>query len=143
MHVSQADFDRGFPWSDRTASGLLLEEFAKLFPTLSSWSTHVQSWGWTDGNQIDVLVHDGVIEDVRVRLDARNVSVPFVVDLMAIARRFSLVIRLPNGSIVRASPKHLLEAFRRSDAFKFVADPLKFLQSIREIEEHTGNDKHE
>lgn len=130
--ISDAAFDnvswwKGFPDAVPGASQL-----GNLLPDLQSWNDCVKRWGVEDGNRIDALYGLNGLEDIFVRVDVRDISVRFISEILSLARSLNLIVRLPDGRIIRPSPQKLLEAIRISDSAKFVADPKSFFQTIED-----------
>jgi hypothetical protein len=77
------------------------------------------------------MVRDGsAVSDVLVRVDARRMSPSFLSDLVKVARKHHLLLRLSNGRAIPPVFKTVLAEIRESSAFRFSQDPKSFIESL-------------
>jgi len=108
----------------------LLARLAGLLPPLKSWHESISMWGAEDGNRIDVSFEGSNIDGIMVRIDVRRISLPFIESLIEIALEGELMLVLDGGAVVAPEASILLCAVRRSNAFRFVQDPVMFLEAL-------------
>lgn len=94
------------------------------------WSGSVLTWGVEDGNRIDLLVEESLIEELQVRLDMRDLSEGFLQEIVRLAGSLEGVFCSGDGTLIAADMPSLAKAMAESDAARFVADPSRFLENL-------------
>lgn len=128
--ITDEEFDERSWWTGHKAGRDLEAEMDSILPRIESWNVQLQQWGSDDGNRIDLLRDATDISDVFVRVDTRHISHTFLSDIVEIARRYRLLLRLVGGRIIRPSVSKLLSEIKASRAFQFSEDPKGFLESL-------------
>jgi hypothetical protein len=118
----------------------LADQFSKILPSTTSWHPQISRWGDEEGNRIDVVRQENSVTDVFVRIDVRDVSIIFVTELLRIARKNSWLIYSADGRLISPSLKKILKAIQDSAAYRFVQDPRRFLDSLRDAESSNPDD---
>jgi hypothetical protein len=81
-------------------------------------------WGEADCEEGVVTYEDGRLSSVELRIDARNASPQYILDLCAFVRRLDcLLVEHRTKQLVEPEFAAVLATLRRSTAAKFVADP--------------------
>jgi hypothetical protein len=115
------------PWRLRQPAADWRRALAALLPQASSWSPELGIWGTDDGHRIDVWEHDGRVESISVRIDAREPVerlAPFCQQLAAFAQaQGDVVFVAPAGLVVEATAAALSQAICSSAAWRVVHDP--------------------
>lgn len=130
LTISRADFDVQEWWKDVPAPKSFRADLAKLLPPLKSWNSNLEQWGHDDGNRIDVMWSDGAIADIFIRVDVRNLSHVFLVNLLDLVRKNHWLLRTQDERVFPPSLSKLLSSIGKSDAFRFVEDPRAFLDAL-------------
>jgi hypothetical protein len=117
-------------WAEYRSLAELETDISSVAPRLTSWSSEIERWGTEDGDRIDVVRSGAEVCDVLVRVDARRISQTFLADIVKLARKHHLLLRLSDGRIVKPSIGKLLSEIRLSSAFRFCEDPRVFLESL-------------
>lgn len=134
--ISREDYDTGMWWDEAAAPPSLREQIGKLLPAASSWSEHIQTWGKDDGDRIDLVLRNGRVVDLFVRVDVRSISYTFLNGLIDLIRRNKWLTVTEQGKILQlSSVTDVLTEIRRSDAFRYVKDPKRFLDELRKDRE--------
>lgn len=128
--ISRQQFDEVPWWDGVTAVDDLVAELLDALPRGSSWTPSISTCGAPDGDRIDVVRSESTLDDVLVRFDLRTVSVSFVNKIVQVARTHRLVLLTEDNHVLRPSASELLAAFRRSASFRFVEDPIQFLEKL-------------
>jgi hypothetical protein len=110
--------------------------FDHMLPHMKSWHPEIAQWGHDDSNRIDVARATGQIVDILVRIDVRNDALPFVQAIAQFSEQNGLLILMENGHLIRPSVNQILRAIRNSPAFKYVLNPIAFLEEL----ERSGED---
>jgi hypothetical protein len=117
-------------WAGYGQVGEIEEELSKLLPPARSRDSERNTWGDEDGNRFDVLRDGQGIAEIDVRLDVRNLSVPFLNRIVELARRHGLLVVTEDRQVLQPSLKELLAAIHRSRCFAYVSDPEGFLSQL-------------
>ncbi|MBK8228359.1 MAG: hypothetical protein IPK70_14450 [Flavobacteriales bacterium] len=91
-----------------------------------------QTWGKTDTNDfwIEWAKDTKVIEEIRFRIDLRNVDRPFIDLVLGIAKRFQLQLKLIHVELLDPTVENVMTVLDRSDAKRYVQDPMKFIEGL-------------
>lgn len=117
-------------WRGVSLTSALRTQISQMLPPLKSWTADIECWGYEDGNRIDIVLEKEAIVDFFVRVDVRESSQVFLVSLLQIARQNDWLVRTGDGRVFRPSLSRLLTAIQASQAFRFVQDPLRFLEAL-------------
>lgn len=110
----------------------LQTHISSILPSLRSWSDSLLMWGKSDGNRIDLNV-DADCPELIVRFDLRHPSKQFLQQVLAMAIANSFVIRNDEDRIIPTTAEALATDMMRSDAFRFLSDPQKFLGDLESL----------
>jgi hypothetical protein len=130
--AAQDDFEVSESWISFNRPADLLTAIKKILPYCKSWSEDLLIHGFADGDRIEVFLNNGVIDDVSVRIDMRNISRKFLIDIVSLAKKFQLHFLNSEGIIFLPSLVNIEYALRISPAFRFVHDPERFLDNVIE-----------
>ena len=109
-----------------------LLELIEGMPDIKSWDKESKIWGDMEGDRVDVLMASDKIKEIFVRIDVRIISLIFLSKIIKIARTNSLVLLTSADQILEPSVKLLMNAIKRSGAFRFVLDPQDFLRKLNQ-----------
>jgi len=118
-------------WSEVSVPAAVVESLSSMLPPAASRSQHVRKWGQEDGDRIDVIYDDGAVCSIFVRIDTREISFRFVDAVVGLAVRNDWLLRLQDKRIIDPYVSTLMSAIQRSDSFRFVLDPMKFIQELQ------------
>lgn len=107
------------------------QRIASLLAPAKSWSPDLETWGAEDGNRVDVWHDQGRVSTVLVRVDARARDVRCLRGIAGLTRQLGCVLVRADGYVAEPTPAALGEALAGSRAFRFVADPMAFLDRLR------------
>ncbi len=127
--VSHQALDQGDWWEQYSLSEQDERLIASFAPPRPTWSSSLKSWGEEDGHRIDIYRENGNVEEVSVRIDARDVSSDFVQHVAALANRWDCVIVAADLHVIPALAGELRAAVEDSAAGKFVRDPEGYFRS--------------
>ena len=110
------------------------ERLAGLLPTCKSWREGLEIWGTDDGDRIDVSHEPDEPPEVFVRFDLRRWNPELYRRFVAFARDIGGELRTADGTVngteVPLRTEDLERTLRSSDAARFVADPVGFLDAL-------------
>jgi hypothetical protein len=107
----------------------ICDELSSNFQELDSWSQGLRVWGQKDSHRVECFSDaEGTL--FRVRLDLREPVGKFVNKIITIVERFDMTIEDEQGKPVNPSVEGLIEPIKSSDAFRFVADPMRFFDGL-------------
>lgn len=99
----------------------------------------VETWGQENGNRIDVLYSkENRVVEISVRIDARDVSEEFIIELMIFLNKLDCLMICENGLVldphrnVGSALLSMLNQINKSNAKKFVDSPEDFFKQIDE-----------
>lgn len=141
LRIPRADMDDQAWWHGVASPLHLRADLARLLPSLKSWTSGIEQWGYEDGNRIDVVWDGEAITDFFIRLDVRDLSRVFLVNLMEFLRRENWLLRTQDEQVFRPSLTRLLSAIHKSDVFRFVQDPLAFLKALEDARQTESDDQ--
>ena len=105
--------------------------FAKLdmlLPEKPRPYTGLRVWGDEPSDDIQVSFDDEFIEEIQVRFDAADISLPLIGGVCDVARHFDCVFATPEGAIIQPSREAVVRTVLQSDAAHFVKDPQGFIE---------------
>ena len=83
--------------------------------------------GTIKSDDISFFMSDAGVEGMQIRVDVRNLSIPFIRDICALARDFGWVFASETGASIQPSPEAVLGAINQSPASAYVRNPDAFL----------------
>ena len=91
-----------------------------------------QTWGDLETNDITIswTEETKVIEEIRFRIDLRNIDRPFIDLVLGIATQLKLQLKLIHVELLEPTVENVRKALDESDAKRFVQDPMKFIEGI-------------
>jgi hypothetical protein len=105
--------------------------FAKLdmlLPEKPRPYTGLRVWGDEPSDDIQVSFDDEFIEEIQVRFDVADISLPLIGGVCDVARHFDCVFATPEGAIIQPSREAVVRTVLQSDAAHFVKDPHGFIE---------------
>jgi hypothetical protein len=133
LTISREDFD-GYDWWRNKSSSEVAAGASLLLQPNSSWSEKLRTWGESDGNRIDLVIESGLLQDVFLRIDLRDISYTFLARLLLFVQKNDCLLLTEGGYLLRPSMRLLLEAIRRSKAFRFFSDPEGFFNELARLD---------
>ena len=106
------------------------DQLNRFLPPATTWTPSIEMWGVEDGNRIDVVLEDGQPVEGLARVDLRDWSLSFIIGLTEFARQAKLRIETESGVPLEPSRAAVAMALRTSPAFRFVDDPVHFLDQL-------------
>jgi len=128
--VDEETFGEGDWWLDQPSPIDLPSEVARLLPENQSWVKGLRTWGTEDGDRVDIYYENGKVVDVFLRLDLRQPSKQFIDGLIILAKRIDAMLMTDEGQLLEPTREQLAGSLEGSDAARFVADPIEFLNEL-------------
>lgn len=100
-----------------------------VLPRGKSWSESILMWGAYDGDRIDLVLEENLLE-LLVRFDLRTPSKQFMRDVVALVLTHDLRIENEAGASLSPDTTVIGADMTQSEAFRFVTDPGSFLREI-------------
>lgn len=101
-----------------------------ILPRRDSWSDALILWGDEAGDGIVAALDGGRIAELSARIDLRRGPDPFIPRLIDFAQSCKARFLTADGDEIPPDRARLLDAIRRSDSFRFVLDPLRFIEDL-------------
>ena len=129
IRIDEVDSEEWWRGTDKSALRIDLSELLSSAP---SWHDDIERWGTEDGDRIELMSDGLLIVDVFIRIDVREISYKFLVQLLEFFRRNSLLLIAEGGAILEPRISDLIAAIRWSTSFRFVSNPTEFLQRLED-----------
>jgi hypothetical protein len=114
------------------------KRIASFLPAGVTWSPDLRTWGVHDGTRIDVWREAGKVDSIRIRVDAREIEIAALREIVALAVYCDSAFLRHDGLFVPANDDALTAAIDTSAAARFVSDPGAFFRRIRVGDERDG-----
>ena len=100
-------------------------------PRAPSWSDEVLIWGHEEGNRIDPYLESGAPHDGLLRIDLRDPDPSFIRGALDFLQGSGCGLENKDGHWVEPNEGEFMVALRGSRAFRFVEDPVRYLNRLR------------
>ena len=117
-------------WAEPQPSGDLESRVGTFLPEGESWSPDLRTWGVEDGTRVDVWQDGNRIDSIRVRVDARQIDLQSLREIVSLAVSIDAAFLRHDGLLVPATTEALTTAVDTSAAARFVDDPEAFIRRI-------------
>ena len=126
------DLFNSIGWGEGHQTRSNLAQFINPFVSpCPSWSVDIQMWGDEDGNRIDVVYEGEALKEIFIRVDAREQSNTFLKGIVELAHFCdALFWIMEKDKIIEPNVDTLTFELKRSDAYRYVQNPVEFLKSI-------------
>lgn len=128
--ISEELYDQTQWWKDSATPQDVASRIDEVLDKGSSWSNSLLTWGVEDGNRIDLLLEENLVSELQVRLDLRNLSEDFLQQVVDLADSLGGVFCSDDWTLLQPDIQSLARAMVDSNAARFVADPLGFLENL-------------
>lgn len=102
---------------------------SNLLPFEKSWSYDIKQYGKGDSTCIEIFLAGDDIEEIRCRLDLRNISKQLLVNILKFINMINGQIYY-NDSVYEANMKNIVDLIKNSDAARFCNNPIEYLKSL-------------
>ena len=111
---------------------VLFAKLNMLLPEKPRSYTGLRVWGDEPADDIQVSFDEQFIEEIQVRFDVTDISLPLIGGVCDLARHFDCVVATPEGAIIQPSREAVMRTIMQSQAAQYVRDPQRFLdEAIR------------
>lgn len=118
-------------WAESQPPADLESRVGAFLPERESWSPpDLRTWGIEDGTCIDVWREGNRVDSIRVRIDARQIDLQSLREIVGLARYCDAAFLRHDGLFVPATDETLTSAIDTSAAARFVDDPEAFIRRI-------------
>lgn len=117
-------------WAESQPPADLESRIGRVLPERESWTPDLRTWGVEDGTRIDVWREGDRIDSIRVRIDARQIDLQSLREIVGLARHSDAAFLRHDGLFVPATNEALTSAIDTSAAARFVDDPDAFIRRI-------------
>lgn len=122
-------------WSDAHLPSGYSQQLNAIAAAGSSATTDRQTWGTEDGNRIDVWFEKGRAVRMIARVDVRRLDAKFGAMLLQFAQLADAMLVRKDGLVVEPLAGPFGAALRTSAAWRFVADPAVYLESLERVDD--------
>ena len=107
------------------------EQLDAVAPRAPSWSAEVEIWGRDEGNRLDLYLDHGRPHDGLLRIDLRDPDPDFVRGALDFLAEAGCGLENEYGDWVEPNLGEFAVALRGSRAFRFVDDPVRYLNRLQ------------
>ncbi len=111
-----------------TEADVLFAKLDILLPEKPRSYTGLRVWGDEPADDIQVSFDEQYIEEIQVRFDVADISLPLIGGVCDVARHLDCVFATPEGAIIQPSREAVIRTVLQSDAAHFVQDPRGFIE---------------
>lgn len=108
------------------------EQLAQFAPRTKSWSADIEIYGEEEGNCLKVSHDEERVVSVWVRIDLRQLDRSFIDGVLSFARSQQCHLVNIEGRLIAPELDSLRIALKDSRAYRFVANPQKYLEELKE-----------
>ena len=109
----------------------LSHQVSEILPESTSWHAKLRIWGKDPGDTIEMW-DDCESPELWVRVDLREPNPEFLRAVLSLAERLGGRLATEYSDPLEPTVGKVLEDIAKSDAFRFVCDPQKFLSGLDE-----------
>lgn len=106
-----------------------------FLPRRPTWTHELIGWGAESSNRVDVFLSEDRVEEVHVRIDAREIDNAFLDGLAGFASDCGAVFVTEEGEVVLPDSAAISKEVENSSARRFAVDPATFVKSLHQKEE--------
>lgn len=123
-------------WWRLVSESELATFFNSVLPDYSTpWAKNTRSWGSDNGDRIELMVENGKITDVLIRVDLRNLNLDFLNSLVSFSKLHNFVFySLESNRFIEPNLKELLGSIEKSRKIVFLKDPQKFFSDKKYLD---------
>jgi len=130
--VSNEEYLANRWWLSENSTSESLIRLDSFLPRRPSWDNGIVAWGDEDGNRVDLVLSQGIIEEVYVRFDVKDLGGSFLPRVVDLAKSMDLIfLGLESRRLIEPNRPDLIYEIRGSRAFKFVEDPIRFFRGLK------------
>ncbi len=126
-----ANTDDADYWLGASLPADYAKRLASILSAGAPWATGWLTFGEADGNRVDVLLAGSQIDEVRVRIDVREIDFEILERVRLFVAECDCVFVSSAGQVVEPRMRDLCIEIEASPAANFVTDPERFLQHLR------------
>src|SRR5262249_24262508 len=129
--IDREEFDSVLWWDTAQLSQDYQHILDSFLPRFLSWNKEAKSWGSDEGNLVDISQDQEKVEEIFVRLDAREDLTKITANIIRFAKSINcLLLLMESMEIIEPDGEGLLQKVDASRAMQFVRDPKGFLKNL-------------
>lgn len=117
-------------WSGYNIKQDSIDEVEKVLKRTKSWSEDIVQLGDISGTVIEIFYAEDMIDEVTCRLDLRNINTKIIDSILNFISANNIAIIAGNKVYLVPNRESILEIMKKSDAYRFIENPQKFLEGI-------------
>lgn len=133
--IPPEQFEEKFSWRNSKEISGLKEGLSDFMTSYDSWSKNLECWGEDDGDRVEVYYSDSIIDEWYIRFDMRTLNFLFCLKMVEVVKKYNGVFITSSGYVFPPAYKKLLNHMHRSDNYRFVQDPQRFLEELSDKKE--------
>lgn len=133
--MSRAQLDQVVLALPIAEADVLFVKLDMLLPEKPRSYTGLRVWGNEPADDIQVSFDEQYIEEIEVRFDVADISLPLIGGVCDVARHFDCVFATPEGAIIQPSREAVIRTVLQSDAAHFMQDPRGFIEKAVRLDQ--------
>jgi phosphotransacetylase len=117
-------------WSGYNIKKESIDEVEKILKRTKGWSEDIVQLGDVSGTVIEIFYAENMIDEVTCRLDLRNINTKIIDSILNFMSTNNVAIIADNKVYLEPNRESILEIIKKSDAYRFIENPQKFLEGI-------------
>ena len=130
IHLKQNEIDKLSDWEGYFIKKTSLEKLAATLKPTKSWSNDIKQFGSTDKTCLELFYQEGILHDVCLRLDLRNLKSEEFVPIVHFLQANDVFLLTSDCFLIEPTIKNLIDAIKNSKACSFVQNPILFFESL-------------
>ncbi len=132
MAIYQCEFKLIHKSGNENITDIKIDKLSKIFPRGVSWSESDFIYGNVENTCIEIFYDDGKVEEISVRVDVANITSDELDTIVDFISENGLHI-CKNGKLYEPTVKNVVEIMKKSRAYAFVKNPIKFLDDLSQV----------
>ena len=98
----------------------------------ASWSKEILAWGDRDDNRVEVMLGRGDVAEIFIRVNVRELNLSFLEGIITFAKYCDCLLLTEEMKLLEPDLSPLTSEINQSAAQRYVADPIAFLNDLKE-----------
>lgn len=131
--ITEDQFDQIAWWNGVELPNTLEYALNTILPPAEAWAAGIEAWGAEDGNRLEIYRVRGEVDEVRVRIDVRQLDLGFIEGVVRIASSIGCIFLTEELEVVKPDALSLLTEIRNSSAHRFLINPHDFFDEDERV----------
>lgn len=130
--INEDTFDNLKGWNKDSVYQKIINLLSRDMKQSESWSEDVDIWGEEDKTCFKLFFDSGNITEINIRIDLRATQKRYVVNnIIELCEILDAKIVNSELNIIPLNKNDIIKDIKESGAYKFVSNPMEFLDSLK------------